>query len=161
MRSMFKSWDDIRKHMEVVKFAAGLMDDSSDLMDCVCERFVEHAVNQLRKGGDWDNYNVEPLVNIAKETKQSIHPLCNQHLSYITKLPWAMKSKLYIFGEIEDWMTSIMEGKFTETRDETVTPQTCAIIINKPRLAGREVLEKISNLNQTITDLYIHGLGRR
>ena len=106
---MFKSWDDIGKQWEVVKFAAGLMGDSSDLMDMVCERFVEHAVNELGKGR---GYNVEPLMNIAKETKQSIHPLCNQHLSYITKLPWAMKSKLYIFGD-KDRMTSIMEGKFT------------------------------------------------
>ena len=55
-------------------------------------------------------------------------------------------------------MTSIKDGKVTGTQDDTFTPQTCDIVIYRPHIAGSEVLQTISNLNQRITDLWITGL---
>ena len=121
-----------------------MIDNPSTLVDCMYQLFVEYQVDVFTS--TWKPHDVEPLVDIVKETKgNSIDPLCNRHLYYVTQVPLRRKSQLYVFGRKEDWKTDIREGKVMDTQDET--PKTCAIFIEDPHICERKVLKTILNLD--------------
>ena len=149
---MLPSWRNITRHFEVVKLACALMDDSSSLVELVCQKFVENAVHNIRRRLWYGR--VETLQEFAQELNgKSLDPLCNSQFYYVTELPLRRRSRMYVF---DVGNKPINDEQMEIDVDTSVDP--CVICIEKHNAADQEVLQTISNLNQPITDLFTDSL---
>ena len=128
--------------------ACALMDDPSNLVELVCQKFVDNAVHNVRRRLWYGR--VETLRDFAQELMgKSLDPLCNSQFYYVTELPLKRRSRMYVF-DVRD--KPISEEK-REIDGDTLM-DTCVVCIERSNVADQEVLETISNLNQPITDLF-------
>ena len=148
--------------LEVVKFTCFLMEEPCPLICHVCAHFSAHIRSQKRRF-DVDRV-IESLIDMDQEILgKSLNPLRNSHVTYHMEFPLDSSderqglrpSSLHIFGPMyystadPDRDTTEMEAK------SSMEPNSCGIVINEPEMDGQEVLEAISSLQQTITDLHI------
>ena len=102
IEKIFKSWTDIERHWNIVKFACGMLEDAQIIVQHVCEKFIEMWVTRLREMGvhGFGEWCLAPLIEIAHEMQEKcIDPFHNVHFNYITSLPLKMPSKMYVFGQ--------------------------------------------------------------
>ena len=136
------------QHFEVVKLACALMDDPSNLVELVCQKFVDNAVHNVRRRLWYGR--VETLRDFAQELKgKSLDPLCNSQFYYVTELPLKRRSRMYVF-DVRDKQISDEKREI----DGDTLMDTCVVCIERSNVADQVVLETISNLNQPITDLF-------
>ena len=105
------------------------------------------------------------FVSIARDiTESSVSPFCNRFLHYVLHPSFSMSSKLHIFGpEIPDVWTKDLYQKTVQkissrTPNNDNSQSSCSIFINDPHIEGIDVLDTISNLDQTILNLCINRL---
>ena len=99
---------------------------------------------------DDDQTNTEDGINL-------FDPYRNRHFYYVTKLPLEIESTMYFFGRngipqgihSDNWIgnQNIMQN----------ITEPCAVVIDSPCLKEQQVLEAVSNLKQSITDLFIRN----
>ena len=109
------------------------------------------------------------MANTADQSEDAtrVHPLWNEHFCFVTEFPaGSIKGRLVAFFEQQDEsMEDICPAKPEVTKprdcdvidDVTVAPAH-SIIAEYPELAGRDVLEVISDLKQTTVDLCLNAL---
>ena len=98
---MFQSWADIEKHWTAIKFACGLQQDSSGIVDYVCKRFSEMWLHMMRRRGIYNvsELSLGRLIELSQEMREKKNdPLQTEHFSFITDIPMKRRSKLYVFG---------------------------------------------------------------
>ena len=154
IEKIFKSWDDIERHWNIVQFACGMLAHAQIIVQHVCEKFTEMWVTRLREMGvhGFDEWCLSPLIEIAHEIQEKcIDPFHNVHFNYITSLPLKMLSKMYVFGQT----CSLIPCAVEEVMGSYLNLETCSVIIYSPHLKAKDVLEAISNMKQTLMDLFI------
>ena len=126
----------------------------------------------IRTGSSRLHLSVLPLVEIAKEMRSKklrIDPLRNIHLHYVQEPPLRSQSELFAFGpklflptddrnesdddNHSDDVREVTNGNGPEEDAERL--HACAMIIDEPHMHSGDILEEVSGLHQTITDLYI------
>ena len=142
---MFKSFSDVAENFDVVKSACVLMEDASDFMEHICEKFVENAKACLRKRRWYGGVRV--LSALAAKVK-NVNPLCNEHFYFVTKLPLVRSSRMYQF-EVE---SKCVTSRRSNMDDEYVP---CVVCIERRNRQNLDVLKAISETGQTITDLFL------
>ena len=156
-------------HLEVVKFACGLAQDPTTLVERVSELFVDDTLSQiptdLPYSIGYSQSNIDRLIAISKEIKgKGISPFCNRFLHYPLQITVPMSSKLHIFGpEIPPMWTENAYRKAirpmsTVSLSENTDILSCSIIIKKPSMSGNDVFSMISGLNQSIANLWVKDL---
>ena len=142
------------------------------VIDHICQEFSKHMRKDIRTGSSRLHPSVLPLVEIAKEMRSKklcIDPLRNIHLHYVQEPPVRSQSELFVFGpklflptddrnESDDYnhaddISEVTKGNGPEEDGERL--QACAMIIDEPHMHSGDILEEVSGLRQTITDLYI------
>ena len=155
--------------MEVVKFACGLANDPTTLVERVSELFVDDTLSEipidLQDFIGYSESNIDRLIAISKEIKdKGISPFCNRFLHYPLQITVPMSSKLHIFGpEIppmwtEDAYRTAIRRMSTVSLSENTDLLSCSIIIKKPSMSGNDVFSMISELNQSIANFCIEDL---
>ena len=169
MNTCFESWIDIKSHIEVVKFACGLANDPTTLVERVSELFGDYILSQIPSDPPYDigysGNDIDSLIAISKEIKgQGISPFCNRFLHYPLQITVPMRSKLYIFGpEIppiwtEDAYRKAIRPMSRVSLSENTDLLSYSIIINNPSMSGNDVFSMISGLNQSIANLCVRYL---
>ena len=155
---MFQSWADIEKHWTAIKFACGLQQDSSEIVDYVCKRFSEMWLHMMRTRGIYNvsELSLGPLIELSQEMREKkIDPLQTEHFSFITDIPLKRRSKLYVFGPNycgrSDHCTVVQYINYS-IKDPL---PTCSVIIDNSHLKPYKIWEAVSNIGQIITDLLI------
>ena len=161
-----KCFDEMDLFWESVKFAVGLSGMTSIFTHHLLQLFVDDEIEFIHgkvsdaKGGCYSG-DLKPLVMCAKEIAfAGSDMLCNPFISFVTRVPWEMHSKLYIFGPMYDYLFrfSKNEGNFVPEAIPAV-PEKCSIVIRyEPCIGVADTLRTISDLNQPITNLYVHEI---
>ena len=144
-----------------------MLKDAQIIVQHVCEKFTEMWVTRLRVKGvhGFGEWCLAPLIEIALEIQekyiecidpihnvQCIDPIHNVHFNYVTTLPLEIPSKMHVFGQ----RCSLIPHTVEVTGNcRNLELDTCSVIIDSPHLKGNDVLEAVSNLKQTIMDLFI------
>ena len=80
---IFNIEDDMERHWNVLKFTCGLMEDSSLLIERVCQAFVEIATRPNPRQSFCQLYGCLYLKDLHREKSAvSINPFNNAHLCY-------------------------------------------------------------------------------
>ena len=142
--------------LESVQFAVGLSGVTSIFTNHLLERFVDDQIDYIKEAdfGDENAMYSYSLPSLAEYTKEVPFAaiFCNPHISFVTRVPWDMRSKLYIFGEMHDDLLTFSQGKGSL---ETKAPVKCSIGVHKPCIGIDDTLRVISDLNQPITNLFL------
>ena len=143
------------------------------LIDHICQQFSEHIRKDIRTGPIRLYVSVLPLVEIAKEMRSKklrVDPLRNIHLHYVQEPPVRSQSQLFAFGpklflpiddenDADDTTDAGDVSKVTrdfEPEEDAERLHTCAMIIDEPHMHSGDILEEVSGLRQSITDLSIN-----
>ena len=157
----------------------------SVLVNHVYRMFTGKLLQDMRNGGllsrSTVQYNLDLLIDMAHEMKSRIRiinedsnedidernieqetdtfdPLCNRHFYYVTKLPLVIQSTVYVFGPRRRLQAIQNDAESTiESLIQKIT-EPCAVVIESPSVEGHQILQAVSNIKQSITDLYIHDL---
>ena len=166
----FKSWDDIKKQRDIFVFACGLATNPTTMVERMSELYVDEFMERLIEVSSFDYDFGSPdisddFISIARDiTESSISPFCNRFLHYVLQPSFPMSSKLHIFDqEIPDvWTEDLYQKtlqKISSRSPNNDNPQSsCSIFINDPYMEAIDVLDTISNLDQTILNLCINRL---
>ena len=157
-----------------MKFTCGLLDDPTAVIDHICQEFSEDMRKNIRQGSGSLHVNILPLVEIAKEMRSKklrIDPLCNIHIHYVQEPPLRPQSELFAFGpklflpnddendnndDSNDDEPVVKRSNLPE--EDMHQLRTCAMIIDEPHMHGGDILEEVSVLRQSITDLFINKI---
>ena len=154
--------DDTYTFWEAVKFAVGLSGRTSIFTEHLLQLFVDAEIEFMRGKIDYDcsHGNLSPLAECAKEIPSEASDFfCNTHISFVTRVPWVMRSKLYVFGRMYNDLRGLSQS---EGNVKNKSPEKCAIIIRyQPCIGVANTLKTISALNQPITNLYIYGIEEK
>ena len=106
-----------------------------------------------------DSYcgNLSLLAECARErSSDAVDIFCNTHISFVTRVPWIMRSKFYMFGPMYDDLRGFSQSK---GNFEKRSLEKCNIIIGyQPCIGMADTLKTISALNQPITNLCIYEI---
>ena len=121
------------------------------LIDIVHEmKSRNETINEDSNEDDDEETNAEEEITV-------FDPLKNRHFYYVTKLPLEIESTMYFFGrngipqgiQSDNWSGN-------ESIMQSIT-EPCAVVIDSPCLEEHQVLEAVSNLKQSMTDLFIRN----
>ena len=158
IRRIFKRMADTETFWESVKVAVGLSGMTSVFTNHLLQLFVDDEIELMRGKIVEDlsgcfSAHLIPLAECAKEMPSAATNIfCNSHISFVTRVPWEMRSKLYIFGEMQDDLRGLSQGKGSFP---TEVPEKCSISVCKPSIGFADTLRVISNLKQPISNLYL------
>ena len=152
--------DETYARWESVKFAVGLSGITSIFTQHLLQLFVDDEIEYMKgkvvntRHGCWTG-DLRPLASCAKEIPSEASDLfCNTHISFATRVPWQMRSKLYFFAPMQDDLHGLSEGG---RNFEIETSETCSIIIwSHPCIGLVDTLKTVSDLDQPITNLFLH-----
>ena len=156
IQKIFKGFDEMDLFWESAIFAVGLSGLTSiftrHLLQLFVENKIEYMIGQEGSGRVTPNCLI-PLLQCAKEIPfAGCDMFCNPYISFVTRVPWEMRSKLYIFGEKAHYLCGLSQGKGDF---ETTAPEKCSISVYNPSIGLADTLRVISGLNQSITTLYL------
>ena len=136
------------------------------MSELFADRFIKEVIDLSSFDYNFESPDIsDGFISIARDiTESSISPFCNRFLHYVLQPSFSMSSKLHIFGqEIPDVWTKDLYQKTVQkmssrSPNNDNSQSECSIFINDPYIEGTDVLDTISNLNQTILNLCINGL---
>ena len=157
---MLTSWNDVLKQFGVIKFSCSYSAKSSVVVGRVCELFVESMQACMRAPLESYYLNAQEmqvLLDLAKEREPwGIDPICNEFVNIVSDLPLSVSSQFYI---VSQQLCSKVE--YTRNTNRTIISeglQGCSIFIEWPKNI-ENTIQFLGNLNQTVTDLHVHGLN--
>ena len=118
---LFPTWESIRLHEEVVKFACGLASEPEALIEVVSERLTLYVMEDNMPTSEDDNV----LMSVAHEIqgKTSVNPLKNKYVHYVFCNPktldeWSTLSKKVIYTGVRT--KAVLSCHFVNRQDLAV-----------------------------------------
>ena len=148
-------------YWNVIKFTCGLMGDSSELIESVCEVFAEHKMSIEENNTFFSVYDHMYLKDLSREkSPKSIDPFNNSEICCMnnSKSELVENCNLYYFYGTDEFL------KYKQTRKRCpnvkCTTKPCGIVINESNCASfmRTTLNACSLILQPIKFIQISGL---